>query len=156
MIRPENLVGRRLLQVTTSWHHSPETEPSLIHMWLHVDGLGPVRFHTSGSGGLALEVDQPHDPYDMDEYGRTTVEGDVRDFPMSPFIGQQILAIRKIHYRDGNVDFAIGIGMQFTGGTVRVLNLADDLILAHEQHLGAVEKYLHEAAISNTALPSAP
>ncbi|MFI9235400.1 hypothetical protein [Streptomyces sp. NPDC053079] len=81
----------------------------------------------------------------MDEYGRTTVEGDVRDFPMSPFIGQQILAIRTIHYRDGNVDFAIGITIQFTGGTVRVLNLADDLILAHEQHLGAVEKYLHEA-----------
>lgn len=144
MINPEDMVGRRLLQVTTSWHHYQETEPSLLHMWLHLDGLGPVRFHTPGDG-LALEIDQPHGPYDMDEYGHTTVEDDLPDFPMSPFVGQQILSVREIRYQDGNLDFATGITVQFSGGNIRILNLADEIILAHDQHLGLVEAHLHAA-----------
>lgn len=144
MINPEDMVGRRLLQVTTSWHHYQETEPSLLHMWLHLDGLGPVRFHTPGDG-LALEIDQPHGPYDMDEYGHITVEDDLPDFPMSPFVGQQILSVREIRYQDGNLDFATGITVQFSGGSIHILNLADEIILAHDQHLGPVEVHLHAA-----------
>ncbi|MDH6129954.1 hypothetical protein, partial [Kitasatospora sp. GP82] len=126
-IDAEDLVGRRLLQVTTSWHYYPETEPSFLHMWLHMDGLGPVRFHTPGDG-LALEIDQPHGPYDMDEYGHTTVENDLPDFPMTPFIGQQILSVREIRYRDKNIDFAAGITVQFPSASIRVLNLADEIV----------------------------
>jgi hypothetical protein len=33
MIDAEDLVGRHVLKVTTSWHHYRETEPSLLHMW---------------------------------------------------------------------------------------------------------------------------
>ncbi|KJS62340.1 hypothetical protein [Streptomyces rubellomurinus] len=144
MINGEDLVGRRLQKVTTSWHHYQETEPSLLHMWLHMDGLGPVRFHTPGDG-LSLEIDQPHGPYDMDEYGHTTVEDDLPGFPMTRFIGQQILSVREIRYQDGNYDFAIGITAQFPGGTIRVLNLADEIVLAHDQHLGPVEVHLRIA-----------
>jgi hypothetical protein len=144
MINAEDLVGRRLLKVTTSWHHYQETEPSLLHMWLHMDGLGPVRFHTPGDG-LSLEIDQPHGPYDMDEYGHTTVEEDLPDFPMTRFIGQQILSVREIRYQHDNYDFAIGITLQFETGAIRVLNLADEIVLAHDQHLGPVEEHLHEA-----------
>jgi hypothetical protein len=72
------------LKVTTSWHHYRETKPSLLHVWLHMDGLGPVRFHTPNDG-LSLEADQPHGPYDMDEYGHATVEDDLPDFPMTRF-----------------------------------------------------------------------
>ncbi|WP_249400971.1 hypothetical protein [Streptomyces sp. PKU-MA01144] len=61
MVNAEDLIGRRLLKVTTSWHHYQETEPSLLHMWLHMDGLGPVRFHTRGDG-LSLEIGEPHGP----------------------------------------------------------------------------------------------
>ncbi|MEU6968519.1 hypothetical protein AB0A71_12390 [Kitasatospora aureofaciens] len=80
MINAEDLAGRRLMKVTTSWHPYQETEPSLLHLWLHLDGLGPVRFHTPGDG-LSLEIDQPHGPYDMAEYGHTTVE---TTCPVSP------------------------------------------------------------------------
>jgi hypothetical protein len=143
MINAEDLVGRRLLKVTMSWHHYEETEPSLLHMWLHMDGLGPVRFHTPDDG-LSMEIDQPHGPYDMDEYGYTTVEDDLSDFPMTRFVGQQILSTREIRYRHDNLDFAVGIALQFANGSIRVLSLADELVLAHDQHLGPVEAHLHE------------
>ncbi|WP_318199565.1 hypothetical protein [Streptomyces sp. SCL15-4] len=144
MINAEDLVGRRLLKVTTSWHHYEETEPSLLHMWLHMDGVGPVRFHTPGDG-LSMKVDQPHGPYDMDEYGHTTVEDDLPDFPMTRFVGQQVLSTREIRYRYDNLDVAVGISLRFARGSIRVLNLADDIVLAHDQHLGPVEAHLHEA-----------
>ncbi|MFJ5173546.1 hypothetical protein ACIP68_06820 [Streptomyces griseoviridis] len=143
MINAEDLVGRRLLKVTTSWHHYEKTEPSLPHMWLHMDGVGPVRFHTPGDG-LSMEIDQPHGPYDMDDYGHTTVEDDLPDFPMTRFVGRQILSSREIRYRHDNLDFAVGIALQFANGSIRVLNLADELVLAHDQHLGPVKAHLQE------------
>ncbi|MGW5126584.1 hypothetical protein ACWEQ7_21515 [Streptomyces sp. NPDC004069] len=118
-----------------------------------MDGLGPVRFHTAGDG-LALEIDQPHGPYDMDEYGRTTVEDDPRDFPTSPFVGEQVLSVREIRYRDGNLDFAVGITVQFPSGKIRLLNLADELVLAYDQHLGPVEVHLHEVTTHAAPDPS--
>ncbi|MFH8473715.1 hypothetical protein [Streptomyces sp. NPDC018000] len=144
MINAEDLVGRRLLKVTTSWHHYQETELSLLHMWLHMDDLGPVQFHTPGDG-LSMEIDQPHGPYDMDEYGHTTVEDDLPDFPMTRFVGQRILSTQEVRYRRENLDFAIGITLQFETGSIRVLNLADEIVLAHDQHLGPVEAHLHVA-----------
>ncbi|MGK5544040.1 hypothetical protein ACSNOH_04785 [Streptomyces sp. URMC 127] len=144
MINAEDLVGRRLRKVTTSWHHYEETGPSLLHMWLHVDGLGPVRFHTPGDG-LSMEVDQPHGPYDMGACGYTTVEDDLPAFPMTRFVGRQILSTREICYRHDNLDFAVGIVLLFARGSIRVLNLADEIVLACDQHLGPVEARLHEA-----------
>ncbi|MFF5922584.1 hypothetical protein ACFY8C_30255 [Streptomyces flavochromogenes] len=147
MINAEDLVGKRLLKVTTSWHHYRDTEPSLLHVWLHMDGLGPVRFHTPGDG-LLMEIDQPHGPYSMDEYGHTTVEGDPPGFPVTRFIGQWILAVREIRYQDGDYDIAVGVSVQFSNGVIRILNLADEIVLAHDRHLGPVEAHLHEATTS--------
>ncbi|MFD3760904.1 hypothetical protein [Streptomyces sp. NPDC058622] len=144
MINARDLVGRHLLKVTTSWHHYQENEPSLLHMWLYMDGLGPIRFHTPGDG-LFLAIDQPHGPYDMDEYGHTTVEDDLPGFPMTRFAGQRILSVREIRYEHGNYDFAVGITVRFPDGTIRILNLADEIVLAHDRHLGPVEEHLHEA-----------
>ncbi|MCY0953207.1 hypothetical protein [Streptomyces sp. H27-S2] len=144
MINAQDLVGRHLLKVTTSWHHYQENEPSLLHMWLYMDGLGPIRFHTPGDG-LFLEIDQPHGPYDMDEYGHTTVEDDLPGFPMTRFAGQRILSVREIRYEHGNYDFAVGITVRFPDGTIRILNLADEIVLAHDRHLGPLEEHLHEA-----------
>ncbi|MET9290808.1 hypothetical protein [Streptomyces sp. NPDC003077] len=153
MINAEDLVGKCLVRVTTSWHHYQETKPSLLHLWMHMEGLGPVRFHTVGDG-LSMEIDQPHGPYDMDEYGHTTVEDDLPDFPMTRFVGRRILSVREIRYRHDNLDFAIGVTLRFETGSIRVLNLADEIVLArdaydardardtHDEHLGPVESYL--------------
>lgn len=143
MIAAEDLVGRRLLKVTTSRHHYQETAPSLLHMWLQMDDLGPIRFHTPGDG-LSMEIDQPHGPYDMDEYGHTTVEDDLTGFPMTRFVGQQILSTREIRYRHDTLDLAVGVTLLFASGSIRVFNLADEIVVALDQRLGPVEAHLHE------------
>lgn len=138
-----DLVGRRLLRVTTAWHCYAEDEPSLLHLWLHMEGLGPVLFHTPGTG-LSPRVDQPHGPYSMEDDGHVTVTDDSSDVPVAQFVGELIRSVREIRYRDTCVDFAIGLTLQFPSGSIRLLALDDELVLAHNQHLGSVEAYLHE------------
>ncbi|MGW1785589.1 hypothetical protein ACWCQQ_41875 [Streptomyces sp. NPDC002143] len=105
-----DLIGKRLVQVTTAWHHYSDDEPSLLHLWLHLEELGPVQFHTPGTG-LSLRVDQPHGPYAMAEHGNVSVADDSPDIPLTRFVGQPARSV---------------------------------LIIAHDQHLGAVEDHLHE------------
>ncbi|MFD7876051.1 hypothetical protein ACFV5G_18435 [Streptomyces sp. NPDC059766] len=140
---PADLIGRRLLKATTAWHHHADDEPSLVHLWLHLEGLGPVQFHTP-STGVALRADQPHGPYSMDEYGSVSVADDSPDDPVTSFVGQPVRSVRQIRYDDGHVGFTAGLTLQFPGGSIRLLGLDDDLLIAHDQHLGAVEAHLHE------------
>ncbi|MFI9066436.1 hypothetical protein ACIGQE_31980 [Streptomyces sp. NPDC053429] len=64
-----------------------------------------------------MEIDQPHGPYDMDEYGRTAVKEDLPVFPMTRFVGQRILSTREIRYRHRNLVSAVGIVVQFPSAT---------------------------------------
>ena len=128
MISADELVGRRLEQVTLSLHEHPSAdEPSLVHMWLHLSGLGPVRFHTAPDDSIELALDQPHGDYDMDEYGRVVVAPAPPAFPMSGFLGRSIRAVRYIV--DRHLDAEIGLLLEFDRGRVRVLNLADELVI---------------------------
>ncbi|MCT9094100.1 hypothetical protein N4G70_35425 [Streptomyces sp. ASQP_92] len=137
-----DLIGKRLLRVTTAWHHYAEDEPSLLHLWLDLEGLGPVLFHTP-STGLSLRIDQPHESYSMDDYGVTVVHNSP-DVPVTRFVGQPIRSVRDISYRDGHVAFTAGLTLQFPCGSIRLLALDDDLVIAHHQYLGPVEAHLHE------------
>ncbi|MGW4890825.1 hypothetical protein ACWEQL_00935 [Kitasatospora sp. NPDC004240] len=142
-----DLIGRRLLRVTTAWHHFGVDEPSLVHLWLHVEGLGPVLFHTPGTG-LALSIDQPHGPYSMDEHGSVLVTEDSPRVPLTRFVGQPVRSVREIRYDDGRARFVAGLTLRFPGGSVRLLALVDDLVIAEEgEHLGAVEAHLREDVI---------
>lgn len=143
-----DLVGKQVLKVTTSWHHYAGCEPSLLHLWLLLEGLGPVQFHPPGTG-LLLRRDQPHEPYSMDEYGHVTVTDGPPDVavPVTPFVGQRIRSVREIRYRDARVDFAAGLTLQFPDGSIRLLALTDDLVITRDQHLGTVEAYLHEDVV---------
>lgn len=114
--------------MTLSLHeHSIADEPSLVHMWLHVSGLGPVLFHTAPDDSIELTLDQPHGHYDMDECGRIVVAPAPSAFPMSGFLGQSIRAVR--HIVDRHLDAEIGLLLEFDRGRVRVLNLADELVV---------------------------
>ncbi|MFJ9447420.1 hypothetical protein ACIRRH_37100 [Kitasatospora sp. NPDC101235] len=138
-----DLIGRRLLKVTTAWHHYADDDPSLVHLWLHLEGLGPVLFHTP-STGVSLRADQPHGPYSMEEHGSVSVTDDSPDVPVTRFVGRPIRSVRQIGYNDGRVSFTAGLTLQFPGGSIRLLGLVDDLLIAHDQHLGTVEAHLHE------------
>ncbi|MEV8327632.1 hypothetical protein [Kitasatospora sp. NPDC056731] len=138
-----DLIGRRLLKVTTAWHHHSDGEPSLVHLWLHLEELGPVLFHTP-STGLSLLLDEPHGPYSMQEDGSVSVADDSPDVPMTRFVGQPVRSVREIGCNNGRVDFTAGLTLQFPGGSIRLLGLDDGLLVAHDQDLGAVEAHLHE------------
>ncbi|MFB7619216.1 hypothetical protein [Kitasatospora sp. NPDC056181] len=99
-----DLIGRRLLRVTTAWHHHADDEPSLVHLWLEMEGLGPVLFHTP-STGLLLLLDEPHGGYSMEEHGSVSVVDDSPDVPVTPFVGQRVRSVREIGYSDGHVEF---------------------------------------------------
>ncbi|MFC9329599.1 hypothetical protein [Kitasatospora sp. NPDC057015] len=138
-----DLIGRRLLKVTTAWHHHADDDLSLVHLWLHLEGLGPVLVHTP-STGVFLRADQPHGPYSMEGHGSVSVTDDSPDVPMTRFVGQTIRSVRQIDYNDGHCGFTAGLTLRFPSGSIRLLGLVDDLLIAHDQHLGAVEAHLHE------------
>ncbi|MCX4744071.1 hypothetical protein OG455_00840 [Kitasatospora sp. NBC_01287] len=141
-----DLIGKRLLRVTAAWHHDGADEPSLLHLWLHLEGLGPVLFHTPGTG-LSLRVDRPRELYSMEPHGQVTLADDSPDVPLTRFVGQAIRSVREIHHRDARADFVAGLTLQFPGGSVRLLALDDELVLAHDRYLGPVEAQLHEDVI---------
>ncbi|GAA5708281.1 hypothetical protein [Streptomyces avermitilis] len=63
---------------------------------------------------------------------------------MTRFVGQTIRSVREIDYNDGHGGFTAGLTLQFPSGSIRLLGLVDGLLIAHDQHLGAVEAHLHE------------
>ncbi|MFI5531948.1 hypothetical protein ACIA8O_25790 [Kitasatospora sp. NPDC051853] len=132
MIDTEDLAGRRLLRVTAARQQHPEAEPSLLHMWWHLEGLGPVRFSAQGREltlELTLEPDRPDAPHDTEAYGHATVEDDPPGFPVTGFVGEQIRSVRRVRHRYGADDFADGVTVRFPMGSVRILNLAGELVL---------------------------
>jgi hypothetical protein len=128
MIRSEDLVGRCLSQVTCSWFRRADGgEPELVHLWLDLDGLGSVRFHTLDHI-LDLRIDEPHGQIDMGEYGQITVGSAPEAFPLTRFVGQSVQAVRGV--RQVSLGSAVGIRLDFAGGQVRVMALADELVVA--------------------------
>ncbi|MFJ7248469.1 hypothetical protein ACIQWA_28105 [Kitasatospora sp. NPDC098652] len=128
MVTPEDLVGRQVQRVTCSWFQASDGggEPELLHMWLHVEDLGPVRFHTLDHI-LDLRIDEPHDSYDMDMLGNVTVSDAPDEFPLAPFTGSRLVSIQ--HIRQRSIDSRVGFELAFQAGSVRILALADDLVV---------------------------
>ncbi|WP_405003511.1 hypothetical protein OHV13_03115 [Kitasatospora purpeofusca] len=133
-----DLVGARLTRVTAARHHRrPVTAPQLSHLWLHLEGLGPVLFRSPGSG-LSFRADAA---------GATdgTTTTDPADLPLTRFLGQSIRSVGAIEYRDGGSAFTAGLALGFEGGRVRLLGLDGALlVVGPEEHLGGVEARLHE------------
>jgi hypothetical protein len=128
VVTPEDLVGRQVQRVTCSWFHARDGggEPELLHMWLHVEGLGPVRFHTLDHI-LDLRIDEPHNSYDMDMLGHVTVSDAPHEFPLAPIAGSGVVSIQ--HIRQRSIDSRVGFEMAFQAGSVRILALSDDLVV---------------------------
>ncbi|SDI63963.1 hypothetical protein SAMN05421869_106330 [Nonomuraea jiangxiensis] len=105
-------------------------------MWLHLSDLGPVRFHTAPDDSL----DQPHNSYDMDEYGQVTVGPAAENLLMSRFVGQSIRAVH--HIIDHRIETEIGLRLELDHGEVRILNLGDDLVITDAALPDALEAAL--------------
>lgn len=125
-IDPETFVGRMLMSVSSSWHEfegQRSTEP--IHVWLSFDGLGTLQLHTVS--GLVITTDNPYEPYDMAEHGRVIVE------PSGPAalterVGERIEAVSRLN--QSPPDMAVGVLLDFRGGSVGIADLEDELVVA--------------------------
>lgn len=128
-ISPDDLPGCRLDGVTVAWHEYEgrrnEDDPDL---WLHLDRLGLVHAYCAGDGSLDLRLDAPPVSIDMEEFGRICVEAAEHDFVLSPFIGAQIRATRDL--RDTEINFVVGLVLEFDDGAVGIANKCDDLVVA--------------------------
>lgn len=131
-VDPYDLAGRTLLGVTANGFHGPAAgdQPSLVHVWLDVEGIGQVMCHSR----LALELYRwfPDEPYDMQELGRVTV-GPVDDtFPLARFIGSRIDMVRivqELHTRGPAVWCDIGMSRYAGADRAQVLGIVDDLVV---------------------------
>ncbi|MEV4436576.1 hypothetical protein [Streptomyces sp. NPDC049585] len=137
-----DLIGRRLLRVTAAWLQHDGVTPSLLSLWLHLEEMGPVLFHTP-SAGLSLRTASAGELYQVGECGSVSVVDDPPDLSVTRFVGQPIRSAYQIVYRDGRTGFSAGLTLRFPNGTVRLLALDDDLVIAGDQDLGPVEAHLH-------------
>ncbi|AUG81046.1 hypothetical protein CFP65_6390 [Kitasatospora sp. MMS16-BH015] len=147
-----DLLGRRLLRVTAAWHHCSADVPSLVHLWLHLEGLGPVLIDTPGTG-LVLRGDEPHEPYPISARGRVSVSHDAPEVPLSRYVGQPVRSVREI--RATGAAAPVGATLCFAGGGVRLLGLADELVLTEEEPTGELYEDVVLARVVQTC-PAAP
>ncbi|MFI0966442.1 hypothetical protein ACH4S8_34370 [Streptomyces sp. NPDC021080] len=55
---------------------------------------------------------------------------DPPDVPVTRFVGQPIRSVREIDYDDGRAAFTVGLALRFPAGSIRLLGLDDDLLIA--------------------------
>lgn len=125
--RPQ-VLDRQLVAVTASWHErAGVVHPLPLHVWLHVEGTGPIQLATGDGGALELVAADPYRPYDLGAQGRVRVEAAQAAFPFAAHVGQEIVAIDDLGTR--RFDRPLGIVVTFSSGAVAAANLGDELVV---------------------------
>lgn len=128
-ISPDELPGCRLDEIILRWHeHQGRRNEDAPDLWLLLDRLGLVHAYCAGSGSLDLKLDAPPVSVDMEQYCRLCVEVAGQDFPFAPFRGAEIRATRDL--LDTEIDFVVGLLLEFDDGAVGIANKCDDLVVA--------------------------
>ncbi|MEV6952730.1 hypothetical protein [Streptomyces sp. NPDC051183] len=93
---PTRLVGRTISRVVASWHFSDgERSESPLDVWL-IDSAGDSTRITTGSDWcLIVESADPHEPYDMGEWGRIEVGEDLGDHPFLRHLGETVASVAE-------------------------------------------------------------
>jgi hypothetical protein len=127
-LRASDLIGQRLQRVTVAWHeYKGDRSAHPVHVWLDLDSLGSVRAHTAGDGTLELSEDAPYQSHEMDIHGRIVVEIAGEELPLAPIVGHTLVNVRILHECD--IDFDVGVVLEFDNGSVGIANHADDLVV---------------------------
>ena len=122
------LVGQRLVALTAAVHEfDGQRNDEPVHLWLHLDGLGAVQCHTSGSGALVLHAQEPYPAYDMQEYGRVLV---VNAGPpaLAVHLSERMESTTRLWQEPPGM--TVGVALAFPAGAVGVANLGDSLVIA--------------------------
>lgn len=127
-VRPETLVGRRLVSVFAAWHWSgDEAAEDPLDVWLIDDQGSSVHITTGSDWCLVVESSSSHEGYDMDGWGRVEVAPVGDRTPFAAHLGEEVLAVREeFEPKTGR----IALEVVFASGRVRCDSWAGDLRLA--------------------------
>ncbi|WP_238015602.1 hypothetical protein KZZ52_55575 [Dactylosporangium sp. AC04546] len=125
------VIGRRLDAVTEARHwyagRRDGDAESLVHFWLHFEGVPPVMAHSTGEH-LLLEFAEPYASYDMREYGETRVEPAQPPDVLAAYKGQLLLNVAPIQGYSSEPS-AGGVQLRFEHEDLVVVSLGDEWLL---------------------------
>ncbi|MFJ5234965.1 hypothetical protein ACIQBJ_34380 [Kitasatospora sp. NPDC088391] len=125
---PAALVGRRLTGLVASWYaYEGERAPEPVVVWLRDDRGGCTFVGTGGDWCLIVEDGQPHADLDLGEWGRLDVRPAPTGTPLTPYLGQPVLAARQEHTPGTG---RTALELDFRTGTVRCESWQGDLLLS--------------------------
>lgn len=121
-------VSRKVREVTASWHEFDERRDAApLHVWLRVEpDVGWVRLHTAADGeSLDLARQEPYQPYDMAECGRTVVEPLEADHVLMQTVDQRIVAADTLLAEWSSRPVGIVLRLA-SGAAVAAVNVGDE------------------------------
>ncbi|MEV8530362.1 hypothetical protein [Streptomyces sp. NPDC051211] len=89
-------MGRTISRIVASWHlYDGERSEAPLDVWL-IDSEGEsTRISTGSDWCLIVECAEPHEPYDMGEWGRIEVGEDLGDHPFLRHLGDTVAAVAE-------------------------------------------------------------
>ncbi|MEU7807289.1 MULTISPECIES: hypothetical protein [unclassified Micromonospora] len=128
------VIGRNLVAVTEARHwsggrRSGDAE-SLLHFWLHFQGVPVLMAHGSGEL-LRLQFAEPYAAYDMGEFGETRVGPAQRPDLLALLPGHRLLNAAPIH---GGTTQPEGLLLRFDHCSLLVASLGDEWLLRLADH----------------------
>ncbi|MER5934403.1 hypothetical protein [Streptomyces sp. NPDC002054] len=89
-------MGRSIRRIVASWHvYDGERSEAPLDIWL-IDSEGEsTRISTGSDWCLIVECAEPHEPYDMGEWGRIEVGEDLGEHPFLRHLGDIVTAVAE-------------------------------------------------------------
>jgi hypothetical protein len=84
------------VKLTASWFWQGSGQyPDPLDVWLTDENEGSVRITTGSDWCLIVEASEPHESYDLGEWGRVEVRESCRETTFAEHIGDPILSARE-------------------------------------------------------------
>ncbi|WP_223837824.1 hypothetical protein [Streptomyces venezuelae] len=89
-------MGRSIRRIVASWHlYDGERSEAPLDIWLTDSEGESTRISTGSDGCLIVECAEPHEPYDMGEWGRIEVGEDLGEHPFLRHLGDIVTAVAE-------------------------------------------------------------
>ena len=136
------MLGGRLLAVTEArhWHGGERAgdSESLLHFWLHSEGLSPVEFHGRGDE-LVLDQAEPYGSYDLQEDGKTIVAPAQQPDLLAGVVGQRLRSVTPV-FAPGQC--LAGVLLRFERQDVLVISIGDEWLLTQGEIPPAIRDHV--------------
>lgn len=117
-----------------------DPNPTLVRLYLRFEGMPFLEVGgTSHGHGVRITEKGPPEPYDMEDYGRVTVDDLIKEAPFASCVGQTLKRVMEL---GGAPIGQAGFRFEFGARSFSVVNVWDELDVAGG--LPAALKHLHD------------